>query len=449
MRLLTDERASNLETPTVSRGHTSEDVSRTKHTGGEPVSSAEVPRLLGGLRQRLRALEQRLRSLEQAQGPTLCSSESTGEPGSGGQEIAHEKVVRDEAVPLADETPWHQSRVHQLFPGATAAAGQLGRSETDDEAEEPAFFDAQELGNPAEAQRLLSILYRLGARRAGEESSETARHSAEQSHTRGASWAKKRSVPAFVQSQQGSNAGSAGRGGSLTGSVKGHAAATHSRSFRQHWDTPGSAGMLDSIGRAERQASYFHKKGSSLSAAGAEPIWEAEQAEIAARGPQTVSDEIKAGQQQGVPHNDGFHVPDAAPDIDWQRRRGHPAPAEFAHEDAEEMEEPYLQLLQAQSEELGASRDAERPKAVPVSEQRLLQAGIVGVPNSGKSTLTNALVGHKVRSTAFALEASSAERRAWSCLTVYIDVTVWGAWHGCAAWKCATFILNVLACVGQ
>ena len=36
-------------------------------------------------------------------------------------------------------------------------------------------------------------------------------------------------------------------------------------------------------------------------------------------------------------------------------------------------------------------------QGVPRSEQRLLQAGIVGVPNSGKSTLTNALVGQKVR----------------------------------------------------
>lgn len=33
---------------------------------------------------------------------------------------------------------------------------------------------------------------------------------------------------------------------------------------------------------------------------------------------------------------------------------------------------------------------------VPIDQQRLLQVGILGVPNAGKSTLTNALVGSKV-----------------------------------------------------
>lgn len=41
---------------------------------------------------------------------------------------------------------------------------------------------------------------------------------------------------------------------------------------------------------------------------------------------------------------------------------------------------------------VGGSSSAESPEG----DQRLLQVGIIGVPNAGKSTLTNALVGQKV-----------------------------------------------------
>lgn len=57
----------------------------------------------------------------------------------------------------------------------------------------------------------------------------------------------------------------------------------------------------------------------------------------------------------------------------------------------------------------GAAWDAEPVPgpAVPLSEQKLLQVAVVGVPNAGKSSMVNALTGSKVRT---ALPQNSAHQ---------------------------------------
>ena len=335
-------------------------------------SSSDVSRLLSGLRERLSAFER-------AHADAVSQHQSADATGSSTQSASPEAGPY---APASEQDFWAAPR--QLY-SAAAELEEFEAAEEDAEEEEvpdPSHFDASELGDSAEARRLLSILcapVRLPAPAPqdgfseaeptparepllwdslqGSEDRETASETEVRSSNFGRPGAELRQTDIAASHADGENAG------------KENASAAS-------WDRDGEEEGLPQNGVVEEGAR-------DLSNARVDSSWGLGQHQAAA-------DEAAGPRHVASQDTD---IPDAAADIEWQVQQTRVRSHDVSTKSTEDME-PLDDMLQADQFE-AADEDA-RAETVPISDQRLLQAGIVGVPNSGKSTLTNALVGHKV-----------------------------------------------------
>lgn len=90
-----------------------------------------------------------------------------------------------------------------------------------------------------------------------------------------------------------------------------------------------------------------------------------------------------------------------------------------------------------------ASEGNAEAAAVPKEEQRLLQASIVGVPNSGKSTLINALVGTKVSPFCSLIYRGNMKCRARGTMLEGVQTVITGVLNCIQSLRCLCTKLSV------
>ncbi|CAL8472100.1 g11642 [Coccomyxa elongata] len=384
LRLLVQARAASQHTTVLSHSQDNDGTARVGSSGVD-TSRPEVSSLLDGLRQRLSSLEG-----AQAGASTTSQQQHTSVDGT---HAAVDPAAEFEAsldAPAVHQMLWAQ-RAPQLFPGIAVGPEEPEPAEQEDDEE----FAVSQLGDSPEVDRLLSIL-----------STPVRLPSPAAEDTMGPSEPASRMQPSLHSSATSMVDRSSASMGPLASTLTEADSADADVAGRWSWEHQQEVSTRPAyIGRERTHDGAFTSHSEELSSAAASAGSQDRRAD---------EKDIMESSGAGVEHSrmaqqpfsalQDADIPDAAADFDC--RQAHPQAHHASREDVEPLnsnEETFLAGGYGMGE--GASSEA-----VPVSDQRLLQAGIVGVPNSGKSTLTNALVGHKVSAVSSKTNTTDAAR---------------------------------------
>ena len=378
LRLLVQARAASQHTSVLSQSQDDGDIAAGRNSGSDN-SRSEVSSLLDGLRQRLGALEG-------ANAGTSNTFQQQHTPADGGDATVDAATELEASLdsPALHQMLWAQ-RAPQLLPGIATGPEEMEPNEDKDDEE----FDVSQLGKSPEVDRLLSILstpVRLPSSPAEDTTGPFEPDSRVQpsSYSSATSISNQTSASTHPLDSTLTAADSAGAGAAGWDHQQ-----ELSNAYLDREQISGGA-LTSQNTDADTQ---FHAAPSAGPQHG-----RADEQELMGRSEAAV--EYSRAAQQPFSALQDADIPDAAADFEW--KQGHSPAQHASRDDVEPLDSDEDTFLVDGYGMAGGPRS----EAVPVSDQRLLQAGIVGVPNSGKSTLTNALVGHKVRCLPLLLQPS-------------------------------------------